>query len=310
MKCSRIDIHQHHWSEPLLSELSRRTEPPFARIDRGAWVLHLAGEADTRLSAADIDIDHRAALLRKGGFDSAVIALSSPAGIEDLPVSEAQPLIDAYLEGVRALDTNVFKHWGATSVWRIDPHVVDAQLDAGAVGIAVPAGALAAPEGFERLAPLLDRLESRGAPLFVHPGPGPYSELAIGTPEIAWWPAMTRYVTEVNAAWHAFLAVGRSNHPLLKVVFAMLGGLAPLHAERLAVRGGPSGRVADPLVFYDTSSYGPRAIAAMSAVVGEQQLVYGSDAPVVDPVGLPDVVDAEIVSEQNPSRVLSLGVAL
>lgn len=144
----------------------------------------------------------------------------------------------------------------------------------------------------------------------MHPGPGPFSELAIGTPEIAWWPAMTRYVTEVNAAWHAFIAVGRSNHPLLKVVFAMLGGLAPLHAERLAVRGGPAGRVADPNIYYDTSSYGPRAIAATAAVVGQQQLVYGSDAPVVVPGRIPEVVDRELLTEQNPTRLLGLGVAL
>ena len=34
--------------------------------------------------------------------------------------------------------------------------------------------------------------------------------------------------------------VGAAAHPRLRVVFAMLAGLAPLHAERLAARGGPA----------------------------------------------------------------------
>ncbi len=39
----------------------------------------------------------------------------------------------------------------------------------------------------------------------------------------------------------------------------------------------------DPLIFYDTSSYGPAAVEAMARRVGGEQLVYGSDRPVVEP---------------------------
>jgi hypothetical protein len=39
----------------------------------------------------------------------------------------------------------------------------------------------------------------------------------------------------------------------------------------------------DPLLFYDTSSYGPAAVEAMARRVGAEQLVYGSDRPVVEP---------------------------
>src|SRR5262249_7851771 len=68
----------------------------------------------------------------------------------------------------------------------------------------------------------------------------------------------------------------------LRVVFAMLAGLAPLHAERLRSRAGM--HVApDPHTFYETSSYGPRAVTAMAAEVGSSQLLYGSDRPVADP---------------------------
>jgi hypothetical protein len=39
----------------------------------------------------------------------------------------------------------------------------------------------------------------------------------------------------------------------------------------------------DPLIFYDTSSYGPAAVETMARRVGPEQLVYGSDRPVVEP---------------------------
>jgi hypothetical protein len=86
----------------------------------------------------------------------------------------------------------------------------------------------------------------------------------------------------------------------------MLAGLAPLHAERLAARGGPAGAVLDPHLFYDTSSYGPRAIAAMAAVVGLDQLVTGSDRPVVDPPLRPPLGEraAVLTATTNVHRLL------
>jgi hypothetical protein len=69
----------------------------------------------------------------------------------------------------------------------------------------------------------------------------------------------------------------------------MLAGLAPLHAERLSSRGGPCPPSPDPLVFYETSSYGPETARMVEAVVGAEQLLYGSDRPVVEPgeLGMP-----------------------
>ena len=63
---------------------------------------------------------------------------------------------------------------------------------------------------------------------------------------------------------------------------------------------GPNARPPHPLTFYDTSSYGPNAVATVSGLVGPEQLVYGSDRPVVEPrpTGL------EPVTMQNGTRVI------
>jgi hypothetical protein len=305
-----IDIHQHLWTEPLLKALEQRDHPPQARRVGEDWILQSAGEAEYVIGSAESDPFERLAALRASGVDCAVIAPSSPIGLEDLPVSESIPLLDAHLEGVRGLPEG-FLHWAVSSVWRIDPDRLEAQLDAGAVGLALPAGALSAPEGFTRIAPLLERLEARGLPLFVHPGPGPYSELAVGEPGQSWWPALTRYVAEMNAAWFAFGSTGRWRHPALKIVFAMLAGLAPLQHERLRARAGDGViRIDDPLTFYDTSSYGEDAISSVASLVGESQIVFGSDAPMVTDATLPaDEKRRSALLAENPARLLGLAVA-
>ena len=117
---------------------------------------------------------------------------------------------------------------------------------------------------------------------------------------------MTDYVAQMSAAWHAFAAQGRARHPRLRVVFAMLAGCGPLHAERLAARGGPAEAIHDPLAWFDTSSYGPRTLDSMLRMVGVDRLVHGSDRPVIaaaTPSVLGDAV-ANALTTANPERVL------
>jgi hypothetical protein len=271
----RTDVHQHLLPEDLISALSLRTRAP--RIANGQ--LHLAGEPASPFDPADHDPAARAAT---DDLDRIVIALSSALGIETLPPEEADPLLDAFNRGILELGAP-FELWGAAPT----AEAVDDLLDAGALGVAVPAAALADRRGLRRVAPLLDRLESRGAPLFVHPGP---ANVAPSAPP--WWPALTSYVTDMNAAWHAFATWGRPRHPQLRVVYAMLAGGAPLQAERLAARGGPGAAVHDPLAWFDVSFYGPLALDAMIRAIGIDRLLYGSDRPVAEPPATAALGDA------------------
>jgi 6-methylsalicylate decarboxylase len=273
----RVDIHQHLWPDRLLSSLARRTAPPRLRRDGRDWLLELAGDAPAPFDPRSHDPGERAALAASDGLQRVLIAPSSPLGIESLAADEAEALLDDFHAGVLELGAP-FELWAGLVLADPTASRVDALLDAGAVGLSLPAGALGGPAGIESLGPALERLAQRGAPLFVHPGP------AAGEP--AWFPALTSYVAEMSTAWHAWAQWGRAAHPSLHVVFAMLAGLAPLHAERLAARHGPSDAVHDGLTHFDTSSYGPKAIDAMLRVVGVDRLLYGSDRPVIEPVAL------------------------
>ncbi len=280
---SLVDIHQHVWTAPLLDALAERESLPFVRRDDGLTVLHSGGELPYVIDTDGESPDRRAALLRRDGADLAVVALSSPIGIEALPRPIATELIGAHLDGVLALGP-AFAAWGPVPIDHPDPDDVDAVLTRGCVGVSLPACALAGRHRLEAMRPVLRRAEAHGVPLFVHPGGVATREREAALNEPLWWRALTDYVAQMQAAWLTFAAHGRRELPRLRVVHAMLAGGGPLLSERLATRGGPATEPPDRLTFYDTSSYGPRMIETMARWVGPQQLVYGSDRPVVEPV--------------------------
>jgi hypothetical protein len=298
------DVHQHLWPEAFVSALASRSAAPAVRRDGRGWIVRVPGEPDSPFGAATHDPDVRAASLRAGGHGRALLCMSTPLGVEALPEDEARPLLDAWHDGVLVLGAT-FGVWGALPVHGAVPADVDALLDRGVVGLSLPAAALASAAAVEASGPLLARLAARDAPLLVHPGPiaAPPARRDGGA---AWWPALTTYVSDMHVAWHA-LAIARPAG--LRVCFAMLAGLAPLHVERLAVRGGgplAASATQAPDFFYDTSSYGPRAIAAMAATVGLDQLVTGTDRPVVDPPLQPPLGEraALVTATTNVHRLL------
>jgi 6-methylsalicylate decarboxylase len=279
-----IDVHQHIWTEPLLDALSTRRTLPFVRRTRGVTVLHCADERPYVIDVDSESPDRRASLVETDGIDLALIALSSPTGIEALPHAAASKLISAHLEGVLALGAE-FAAWGPIAVDQPRADEVDDVLARGCIGVSLPAAALAGQDALEELGPVLARVARRRVPLLIHPG----HSVGVRTREASlteplWWRALTDYVAQMQAAWMAFTALGRREHPDLVIVFAMLAGGAPLLSERLATRGGPTIDLHDPRVFYDTSSYGPLAVEAMARCVGADQLVYGSDRPVIEPI--------------------------
>jgi predicted TIM-barrel fold metal-dependent hydrolase len=276
------DIHQHLWPESLIAALRARSTPPRLR----GWTLELAGEGEYAVDPGAHDADDRAELARSDGLDLALVSLSSPLGIESLTPAEAGDLIDAYHEGALALP-EPFGAWAAACLTAVDAAALSRELERGFVGLQLPATVLLDRAGYENAGPLLEVLEDARLPLMIHPGPVA-RETADGQP--AWWPAIVSYVQQMHAAWFAFRVNGRPRHPRLRVCFALLAGLAPLHGERFAARAGPDVAgdrgVVDPGVFLDVSSYGTRAVDATVRVVGIDALVNGSDRPYAEPASL------------------------
>jgi hypothetical protein len=84
-----------------------------------------------------------------------------PDGVESLPRRGAELLLEAYEQGVAQLPP-CFEAWGAIALEEAGPEDVGGVLDAGFVGVSLPAGALPGPREVEHLgarvlpAPLAD----------------------------------------------------------------------------------------------------------------------------------------------------------
>lgn len=278
-----MDVHQHLWTPAFVEALRHRTRPP--RLD--GWTLLLDGEPPYRVNPADHD-----PAARQNG-ELALVSLSSPLGVETLPPEEAWPLLAAYHEGALALPT-AFRAWASTCHSEPDPGRLADDLDRGFAGLQIPATAVPEDE-------LLAVLTERDLPLFVHPGP------ASGPAPTSWWPAVVPYPQQLHAAWHYFHTVVRPRHPRLRVCFALLAGLAPLHVERLIARGGGTRGRVDADFFVETSGYGPRAVDAVIRELGVDVVVNGSDAPYAAAPELEPVLGAaaaHAIRFTNPHRLL------
>jgi hypothetical protein len=277
-----VDLHQHLWPEQLVEALARRKSPP--RL--AGTVLELAGERSTEIDLGAHDLETRLALLDRNEIDVAVLSLQPTLGIDD-------ELGEVYEAGIRELV--------AASSGRLVALAVGRAVD-GFPGVCVAASELGA---LDAIAPTLDVLARSGAFLFVHPGPA-------HPPDDAphWWPAVVDYTAQMQAAYAAWLASGAERWPGLKVVFAILAGGAPFQFERLSSRGVAGRELLHENVYFETASYGRRALEICLATFGVNQLCLGTDTPVIDPQPTLDAVrgfgDAvtDALCNVNPSRLL------
>jgi hypothetical protein len=280
-----------------MEALRRRRAAP--RLE--GWLLHLDGEPPFQVDPDDHDPNLRASLEPAGRV--CLVSLSSPLGIESLPGEEAAPLLEAWHDGAARL-SEPFAAWA--SVARVNPDLQQLKhhLQTGFLGLQVPATWLATPHQLEKLTPTLAVCEAENRPVLIHPGPARPDEVG-RLP--AWWSPVVAYAAQLQAAWWSWHEVGRSLLPDLRICFAAGAGLAPIHHERLAARGGSVGRI-DPGVFVETSSYGRQAVDALTRALGIDAVVLGSDRPYCRPIDGEGLAlgraAAEAIQSTNPHRLL------
>lgn len=282
-----IDVHQHLWPVVFVDALQARTEPPYLR----GWTLHTEHEPPYEVDPAAHEPGKRAARETDDGVVLAVAGPSSPLGIET-----HADLVEAWNTGATGLP-EPYAAWAAVNLPEPDLDGLAARLDAGFLGVQVPADALRDPAG---LGDVLELAQAKDRPVFVHPGPA-----ASGADRPGWWAPVVDYTAQLQTAWWAWHAYGgREQFPRLRLLFAAAAGLAPVHHERLVARGGRLGTI-DPNLYVDTSGYGPQAIDAVVRVLGIDQIVHGTDRPYADVTDLRQGDAAEVaVRRTNPHRLL------
>ena len=285
-----VDVHQHLWPEPLLELLSRRGGPP--RLDGST--LELPREPPVEVDVGAHALEARLALLDRCGIERAVVSLPPTLGAGALADEEWEEICEAYERGILDLA-------------RASDRIVPLAALRGVEGFA--GACVGAPEllELELLAPRLDALEQRGGFLFVQPGPSPARE---GTPP--WWSAVVEHTAQMQAAYAMWLDGGVERWPRLDTVFAILAGGGPFQLERLQSRGVSGRGLLYDTVYFETASYGRRALELTLTTYGVGRVLLGSDAPGLDPELALDAVRAfgdavlDTVCNANPSRLLRL----
>jgi hypothetical protein len=283
------DIHQHLWPESFLSALSARSKPPLLR----GRDLRLEGEPVWELAVELHDLDRRLGAMDRLGLSYAVVSLQTTLGLDRLPREEADELAAVWERGILEL--------AEASGGRILP-LAARKPAPGFVGLCVSGAELL---DLDTLTPRLEALVASGGFLFVHPGGAICPD---GAP--AWWTAVVAYTAQMHAAYVWWLVHGTVRWPELDVVFGIFAGGAPIQLERMAARGVDERRSMLPHLWFDTATYGRRALDLGMSTYGVQRLLFGSDMPVVDPDRAVDAVrsfgDAvtDAVLSANPDRLL------
>jgi hypothetical protein len=248
--------------------------------------------AEWEVDLAAHDLDVRMRLLERDGIDVAVVSLSPALGIQELVDDDAAELEDTYETGMLEL--------AESSGGRLVP--LSTKPRAEFAGVCVGAGALNDLDGISET---LGALERDDGILFVHPGPAKSAR-----PSARWWNEIVDYTSQMQAAYAHWIAEGVVRWPRLRVVFAILAGGWPFQLERLTSRGVEARKTLHENVYFETSSYGRRALELCLATFGVRQLVYGSDVPVIDSKPTLDAVRAfgeavaDALCRENPARLL------
>jgi 6-methylsalicylate decarboxylase len=286
-----IDIHQHLLPPQFIAALRQRTAPP--RISgTELWTV----EGSFPFDPAEHDLEQRIALLDSQGIDLAVVSLQETFGQGGLGAHERAELVAVWEEGISELV--------AAAAGRLVALAAGPKRD-GFVGSCVGSDAIAGPD-LDALEPILETLTQRPGFLFVHPVGG---AVPPGSPP--WWGALALYTAQMQEAYLRWLSLGQEQWPEVQVVFAILAGGAPFQLERLASRGVHVRSTLHDSIFFDTASYGRRALELCIETFGVSQLVYGSDMPIVDPAptrlalkGFGESVE-RLITQDTPHRLIS-----
>ncbi len=284
-----VDVHQHLLPAGFIEVLSKRTSPP--RIV-GAE-LEIA-EGRFPFDPTENELEGRIADLDRQGTDVGVLSLQPTFGHDALRPAERAELAAAWEEGIAEVVADARGRFVALAAGPTKP---------GFVGSCVGSDSL---DDLDRLEAVAESVGRHGGFVLVHPSGGPVPENMPG-----WWGALAVYTAQMQAAYLAWLARGQEQWPALPIVFSILAGGGPFQLERLSSRGIDVRSVLHRNVFFDTASYGRRSLELCVETFGVEQIVYGSDLPVVDPEptlrairGFGESVE-RLIRCDNPNRLLA-----
>lgn len=324
-----IDVHTHMLSQDWLDLLVERSGAYTLRdAPGGARAVYRGGTAFMTLTPGMFDYDLRIAEMDKAGVDLAIVSLTCPSvywGGEEVSVRGARMINDHMAAERRRRPDRI--GFLATLPWQY-PAAAVAELERacelGAAGVMVLANIDGRSLTDPAFADVWRAIDERALPVLVHPTTPPgVEDMDIERYHLVW---------SVGFTFDTTLALARmvldgflERYPNLKIIGSHAAGTLPFLMGRLdtghrsfaaareAIAEIPStyaGRV-----YADSIAYSPASLALTVEVLGERNVLFGSDYPhkcgrmdeCVDLVATLPAAQADLVRSGNAARIFDLG---
>ncbi|ROS77886.1 putative TIM-barrel fold metal-dependent hydrolase [Curtobacterium sp. PhB130] len=250
------------------------------------------------------DLDDQVAAMDRRGIERAVLSVSSPgvhlvAGDDAGALALAEHVNDAATGMVRTHPERL-AFLAAVPLPDVDAAVRELRraMDAGALGAIVESNAHGRYLGDPAFEPLWAELDRRRGILFVHPtSPPAWEQTSLGLPR----PMLEFMVDSTRTVIDLLVAGVVARHPGMRVVVPHSGATLGVLADRVSaflpmLVGADVGAAWDAQLqelWFDTAGTPfPRAIPALTGLVGTDRVLYGSDSCWTPPAG----VDAQLAA--------------
>jgi aminocarboxymuconate-semialdehyde decarboxylase len=323
-----VDVHSHFMSEAFVRHLAGRPVRPVTTVEDGCYVADCAPGLAIRHGPAILDLDRKLRDMDRDGVDVAVLSHGLP-GPDRLGGAEADAWaarVNDELAGIVAAHPDRFAGWGCLGFGSAGPTIEEADRcldELGLHGLQVWSNAGGRPLDAPDVAPVLEHLAERGAPVHLHPSV-PLNREGMDTAGLL---LALAFPVDTSLAVLRLVRHGLLDRPAPpRLVVAHLGGVLPWLAERLTVYLGETGQLGAgghldrpferylELLYVDTVSYGLGQLEAGRRRLGAGRLLFGSDHPfgrpsepgrLLDRLGCSEA-DRELIRWGNACALLGL----
>ncbi|MET0182477.1 MAG: amidohydrolase family protein [Caulobacterales bacterium] len=292
---SLIDWHAHLFPEELTEALrTRQTAPRLSESGGKVLIESRLGAGPLQTSPGLLSVPARIAELDEAGIDVQVLSVAGLMGVDSVDDESVFDLVDRANRGLsRIVKEHPARFKALASLPLRAPEAAadileHAVKDLGLIGAILPVDAFVTLAAAEPFRVILERANTLGAHIFVHPGPLPGSKPA-AAPQTALDKVRNSTSGIQGGLTEAAITLEFSSYldgldRLTIHVANLAGNLAYLahrwkHTEeRLDVAKPWDGRLRR--IYVDTASLGPAAIAFAANIFGHDRLLFGTDAPI------------------------------
>jgi aminocarboxymuconate-semialdehyde decarboxylase len=203
--------------------------------------------------------------------------------------------------------------WGTCVLPLLDTGAALAELEyavgtLGLIGVNIP-GRIGRSDNLDapRLAPVYERIEQLGVPVFVHPNDEAFESVLTGY-DGALHLSLGRVMDVSVSAYRLVLSGLMERHPDLRVAMSHTGGALPYQAGRMDKNSGAAGLPRDPTEYLRrmyTDTVSPHTMGVRFAIefYGADHVMYGSDYPCWNPARALQILDELELDEASYRKI-------